>query len=168
MSSSDRPEKPDRVSPASAERRGVLLGFAAVGSGLFVANKAGGSDKSAELPSALAQSAVKPLVVPFHGTHQAGITTPQPFSCVVAWFDVLVDKRDQLAGLFRDLTGLLRQMTEGGPLPKDDPRFPPFDNGLLGVDNINPERLTTTVAVGASLFDERLDSRRCARASSRR
>lgn len=151
MSSADRPAGPDRTAPASPERRGLLLGLAAGGVGLI----AGAEAEAAETPAPAAPAAAPAsLVVPFHGPHQAGITTPQPFAGLVAAFDVLVETREGLHHLFRDLTTVLRRLAEGGPALVEDPRFPPQDSGVIGFE-IRPERLTATVAVGASLFDER-------------
>lgn len=153
MSLPDRPAGPDRIPPASPARRSLLLGLAAGGAGLAAAHAA--APTAAEAPASAAPAAGGGLIVPFHGAHQAGIVTPQPFSCVIAAFEVLVETRADLADLFRDLTGVLRLLAEGGTLPQDDPRLPPFDNGLLGTERIRPERFTGTVAVGASLFDDR-------------
>ena len=148
----------DRDALASPVRRGLLFGLAASGVGLVtaearaatVADGAAGATAAAPAPTPVAA----PLIVPFHGPHQAGVTTPQPNAGLVAAFDVLVDTREELATLFADLTQLGRTIAEGGTPPKDDDKFPPFDNGVLGPD-LKPERATVTVAVGASLFDER-------------
>ncbi|MBB4199314.1 deferrochelatase/peroxidase EfeB [Rhodoblastus sphagnicola] len=158
---SDRPLA--KTPPASPERRNLLLGLAG-GVGYLASNAESAAAPQAppaapQAPPAAPETPpaapVKPLTVAFHGPNQAGITTPQPFSCLVASFDLLVEKRDELATLLKDLTGLLRLLAEGGDLPQDDPRLPPSDNGLLGTHRINPERLTATVALGASAFDER-------------
>jgi deferrochelatase/peroxidase EfeB len=45
-------------------------------------------------------------------------------------------------------------LTQAGPVPTLDPKLPPADSGLLG-PKLYPDNLTMTVAVGASLFDER-------------
>jgi deferrochelatase/peroxidase EfeB len=88
------------------------------------------------------------------GTHQAGIVTPQPAAGLVASFDVLADSRDDLERLFRTLTARIAFLTTGGPAPTQDPKLPPLDSGVLGMV-IFPDNLTMTVAVGASLFDDR-------------
>lgn len=72
---------------------------------------------------------------------------------MVAAFDVLAESADDLRRLFADLTGHIAFLTAGGSPVALDSAYPPDDNGLLG-PTIRPERLTMTVAVGASLFDE--------------
>lgn len=92
--------------------------------------------------------------VPFEGRHQAGITNHAPADALIAAFDVVATDRQELAGAMRDLTEAARWLTSGGPPPKRDPLLPPSDNLILGPDP-SPTSLTVTVAVGASLFDER-------------
>ncbi|MFF3030915.1 Dyp-type peroxidase [Streptomyces rubiginosohelvolus] len=83
--------------------------------------------------------------VPFHGAHQAGILTrQQPFGGFVA-FDVLARDRAELAALFRRLTVRCRTLTAG---------VTPKDSDVAAVRGPQ-DRLTITVGVGASLFDER-------------
>jgi deferrochelatase/peroxidase EfeB len=91
---------------------------------------------------------------PFYGAHQAGVVTPQPAAALVAAFDVLADDRAGLERLLRTLTARIAFLTSGGPAPVLDPRLPPAESGLLG-PQIYPDNLTMTVAVGASLFDNR-------------
>jgi deferrochelatase/peroxidase EfeB len=91
---------------------------------------------------------------PFYGPRQAGVVTPQPAAALFASFDVLADDRAGLEKLFRILTRRIAVLTEAGPAPTLDPRLPPADSGLLG-PQLYPDNLTMTVAVGASLFDDR-------------
>lgn len=92
--------------------------------------------------------------VPFFGTHQAGIVTPRPVAGMVASFDVLADNPAELARLFKTLTERLRFLTSGGAQTDPDPRLPPAGSGILG-PVVQPDGLTATVSLGASLFDER-------------
>ncbi|MDR3536588.1 MAG: Dyp-type peroxidase, partial [Acetobacteraceae bacterium] len=91
---------------------------------------------------------------PFYGPHQSGVVTAQPAAALVAAFDVLADTRAELEQLFRTLTARIAFLTQGGPAPVQAAGLPPLDSGLLG-PVVFPDNLTMTVAVGASLFDER-------------
>jgi deferrochelatase/peroxidase EfeB len=91
---------------------------------------------------------------PFYGLHQSGVITPQPAAAVIASFDVLAEDRVGLERLFRTLTKRIAFLMKGGDAPVLDPRYPPPDSGLLG-RIVFPDNLTATVALGASLFDDR-------------
>ncbi len=91
---------------------------------------------------------------PFYGLHQSGVVTAQPAAALVAAFDVLADTREELEQLFRTLTARIAFLTQGGPAPVQAAGLPPLDSGVLG-PVVFPDNLTMTVAVGASLFDER-------------
>lgn len=83
--------------------------------------------------------------VPFHGVHQAGILTPQQRFGGFAAFDVTCGDRAELTALFRKLTERARTLT-AGLKPKT-----PQEGGT----ERPRDRLTITLGVGASLFDER-------------
>jgi deferrochelatase/peroxidase EfeB len=91
---------------------------------------------------------------PFYGVHQSGVITPQPAAALIASFDVLAEDRPALERLFRTLTEHIAFLTKGGEAPSLDPKYPAPDNGLLG-SAVFPDNLTVTVAIGASLFDDR-------------
>jgi deferrochelatase/peroxidase EfeB len=91
---------------------------------------------------------------PLYGPRQAGVVTPQPAAALFASFDVLANDRAGLEKLLRTLTKRITLLTQGGLAPTLDPKLPPPDSGLLG-PLIYPDNLTMTVAVGASLFDDR-------------
>jgi deferrochelatase/peroxidase EfeB len=91
---------------------------------------------------------------PFYGPHQAGVVTPQPAAGLLAAFDVLADNRNDLERLLRTLTARIAFLTKGGDVPALDQKLPPAESGLLG-PRILPDDLTITVAIGASLFDQR-------------
>ncbi len=92
--------------------------------------------------------------VPFAGIHQPGILTPQPPSALVVAFDVVAGSRGDLVRLLRTLTQRIAFLMQGGKVPERDPRLPPADSGLMGTE-VQPDGLTITVSVGASLFDDR-------------
>lgn len=115
------------------------------------ADGAGGTDK---LVTDANTSTTFQQRVPYLGVHQAGITTPRPNAGLVASFFVLADDRDELERLFRTLTRRIAFLTQGGREERRDPRLPPASSGLLG-PVVQPDALTITVSVGASLFDGR-------------
>jgi deferrochelatase/peroxidase EfeB len=84
--------------------------------------------------------------VPFYGRHQAGITTPAQASAAFLAFDVTAGDRRELADLLRALTARAAVLVHGGA--------PSAHRDLLG-GQVVPDGLTMTVAVGASLFDDR-------------
>jgi deferrochelatase/peroxidase EfeB len=132
-------------------RRGLLLGLGA-GSMAALGVKpaaAAGSDCQPEQESDGTLDSQ-----PFYGPRQAGVVTPQPAAALFASFDVLAEDRAGLERLLRTLTKRIALLTQGGPAPTLDPKLPPADSGLLG-PQLYPDNLTMTVALGASLFDDR-------------
>ncbi|GAA3507542.1 deferrochelatase/peroxidase EfeB [Streptosporangium album] len=92
--------------------------------------------------------------IPFHGYHQAGIATPpQPIGTFIS-FDVTTSDRRELTDLFRTLTARARFLTAGGTPPKAPRGSAPPDNDILG-PKVVPDNLTITLALGATLFDDR-------------
>src|SRR5262249_51350138 len=103
--------------------------------------------------SASAAAAELASVVPFHGVHQAGITTPAQSRLLFASFDVLTADRAELVQLLQEWTRAARRMSTGDPVGSDntDQEAPPDDTGEAG--DLDPSSLTVTFGVGASLFD---------------
>ncbi|WP_371658278.1 iron uptake transporter deferrochelatase/peroxidase subunit [Streptomyces sp. NBC_00280] len=127
-------------------RRGFLAGAAAVaGTGIVAADH--GAATAAEQSGESAS-------VPFHGRHQAGITTPAQRATAFVSFDTTADNRGELTDQLRTLTDRARFLTTGGSPEALGITAPPSDSGTLGTD-IPADRLTVTVGVGASLFDDR-------------
>jgi deferrochelatase/peroxidase EfeB len=91
---------------------------------------------------------------PFYGVHQSGVTTIRQPSGLVVAFDVLAETRRDLRRLLQTLTERIEFLTRGGPAPLIDPKYPALDSGLLG-PIVTPANLTMTVALGASMFDDR-------------
>lgn len=151
-SSQDR--RSDDGRPVSRDRRKMLLGLGLAGGAV-----AGGLAPGAAFTSATASEAAQPDQAlesrqPFYGVHQSGVTTPRPPSGIVVAFDVLGATRADLERLLRKLTERIAFLTQGGPAPTIDAKFPALDSGLLG-PVVTPGNLTMTVALGASLFDAR-------------
>lgn len=109
------------------------------------------------LPAQAAQMAAgdpADIAYPFHGMHQAGVLTPPQAAALVVAFDVLATDRAGLERLFRTLTARIAFLTQGGAVPRRDPKLPPLDSGLMG-PVVRPDGLTITVSLGASAFDGR-------------
>jgi deferrochelatase/peroxidase EfeB len=150
----------------TAGRRAFLRGAIGAGVAGVALGAAGAAVTGAALSGAAlsgsalsgdAQAAAPPAadpVVPFHGPHQAGIATPAQPRSVVAAFDVLAAGRAGLTDLLRTITERARFLTAGGTPPDPGITAPPNDSGVLG-PVVPADRLTVTVGVGASLFDDR-------------
>jgi deferrochelatase/peroxidase EfeB len=136
----------------STDRRSFLRGLGIGAAGVAVGAGAGGA-----IAAALArpdEATAAPASVEFHGVHQAGVVTPaQPHAAHVA-FDVLAADRAGLTDLLKTITARARFLTAGGTPPDPGISGPPNDSGVLGPD-VPADRLTVTLGVGASLFDER-------------
>jgi deferrochelatase/peroxidase EfeB len=127
-------------------RRSFLAGAAAVtGTGLVAADH--GAATAAAQPQEIAS-------VPFHGRHQAGITTSAQRATTFVSFDTTATSRGELTELLRTLTHRARFLTAGGSPDALGITAPPADSGTLGTD-LPADHLTVTIGVGASLFDDR-------------
>lgn len=149
--SSGPAEKPGQGRGALSRRR--LLGAAGAGALAVGAAGVGGfayGHESEEAPSGVDQA-----TYPFHGRHQAGITTPTQDRLHFAAFDVTSDSREELVELLRTWTAAAREMTAGTPVGDGAPTSydaPPTDTGeALG---LNAAGLTLTFGFGPSLFEK--------------
>ncbi len=146
------------MSTFATDRRKLLLGLGAAASGTLAgALSPARADTAAD--GAHAADAPAPFVAasgrqPFHGVHQAGITTPRPANGMVAAFNVVVRDAADLEAMLRRLTERIVFLTQGGQPPQFDPKLPPADSGILG-PVVAPDDLTVTVSLGASLFEDR-------------
>lgn len=153
----DKADSPDRERPGSMDRRhmlrvgvGVLAAMPAAATAQNVGSAAGGNHVADAPTSTTTQQHVD-----FRGPHQAGVTTPRPAAGIIASFSVLAETRLDLERLFRVLTERVAFLTVGGRQPDLDPKLPPAGSGILGPD-VQPDALTITVSVGASLFTPEL------------
>lgn len=141
--------------PQDPAKRNLLKGALAVGAagiaaagGFAYGNQTGRARATAGLQQHSATG------YPCYGVHQQGIVTPhQPFN-ITAAFDASASTRSQLVNLFRTLTARIEFLTQGGELQDGDPKLPPAGSGVLG-KVVQPDGLTITLGVGASLFDAR-------------
>ena len=139
---------------AGLDRRRFLQGLGAAGAGIAAASLLAGQPVHAAEVADAPTSATTGQAYPWHGDKQQGITTPRPAVGMLVAFDVLARDRDGLEQLLRTLSERIAFLTQGGSYEQRDPRYPPVDSGILG-PTIDPDGLTITLSVGASLFDER-------------
>jgi deferrochelatase/peroxidase EfeB len=139
----------------------VTAGAAGVGlfDGQATAGATGGTQATGSSTSALEAEAPLELstdlrtlaAIPFHGLHQAGITTPRQPVGAFASFDVVVETRTELISALKSLTEMARFLTTGGAAAVPTLLAPPPDSGTLG-PVIPADGLTVTVGFGSSLF----------------
>ncbi|QQQ77102.1 deferrochelatase/peroxidase EfeB [Saccharothrix sp. 6-C] len=134
-----------------------LLGFAGAGVALAGAGAAVGALSSSP-PSSDQVRLTGAEAVPFHGEHQAGITTPAQDRMHFVALDVTTTKRAELVSLLREWTEAARRMTAGqeaaeGGAVGGNAQAPPKDTGEAL--DLPPSALTLTIGFGPSLFDER-------------
>ncbi|WP_051571404.1 iron uptake transporter deferrochelatase/peroxidase subunit [Cryptosporangium arvum] len=166
MEASTESEVPAIPAEAPTEKRGFsrrrLLGAGAAGLAGLGAAAAGGYVVADARSGARSSGGDAAGSVPFHGTHQAGITTPAQDRLHFVSFDVTTENRADLVDLMREWTKAAERMTAGDPAGDLGGlvEAPPADTGeALGLP---PSQLTLTIGFGPSLFDKRfgLTSRR--------
>ena len=96
--------------------------------------------------------------VPFHGAHQAGITTPAQDRMHFVALDVTTDDREQLVKTLKAWTRAAERMTAGaeaapGGVVGGGPYGVPEDTGEAY--DLEASGLTITIGFGPSLFDDR-------------
>ncbi|WP_042430633.1 iron uptake transporter deferrochelatase/peroxidase subunit [Streptacidiphilus anmyonensis] len=128
-------------------RRTLLSTAAATGAGGLAAGAAGTAltrPTSATASTGPALACLGTGVIPFHGTHQAGITTALQACGHLAAFDLVAGAgRQQAAALLRRWSASAEAMTAGHPPATDDDQVA-LDSGLCS--------LTVTFGFGLSLF----------------
>jgi deferrochelatase/peroxidase EfeB len=132
--------------------KGAVAGAAgtALAGGMLTAGARADANAAAQAGSTVAE------LVPFHGAHQAGITSPTPhqrYSTHVALSATAANKAE-LAQLFRTITDRARFLTAGGVPENLGVGSPPSDSDVLG-PVVPADGLTVTLSVGSSLFDDR-------------
>jgi len=128
-------------------RRALLVGGGLAGAGVAAAAALPGTGGAAPVDGTATGA------VPFHGTHQQGIATPEQARLVFASFDVTGD-RTALADLLGAWTAAAERLAAGQSLPGVADGFaPPADTGEAL--DLPASRLTITVGYGPGLFDDR-------------
>jgi deferrochelatase/peroxidase EfeB len=139
----------------SVRRRELLLGGAAIGAGALASRLPGGAAAGAAETSTAPGAASLSEAIAFEGPHQAGILDKRPDRVIVASFDAIAGSRSELAAGLRTISERARVLTAGydalfGPTGEG----PTPDSGIVG-PRVDPDALTVTVGLGASLFDGR-------------
>ncbi len=91
-------------------------------------------------------------VVPFYGSHQAGIATPAQEYLHIAAFDITTDALNDLREMLQQWTTVATSLTAGRPYQGDVQVLsqPPVETGeAIG---LGPSQLTLTFGFGPSLF----------------
>lgn len=143
--------------PATRMSRRGLLALAGVGGAGAIAGVAAGLLSHDASAPTTAPTPAEAGVVPFHGSIQAGITTPAQDRLHMAAFDVTTEDRGALIRLLRDWTAAAEAMSQGrqtGTTGAADGPYdaPPEDTGeALG---LSAAKLTVTFGFGAGLFEK--------------
>jgi deferrochelatase/peroxidase EfeB len=146
----------DNILVEKVSRRQVLKMVGAGSAGLLLG--AGGMS-SLFASGVTGLSASKPAsgqkandILPFYGTYQQGITTPQQNFIYFAAFDVVGKSASEVRELFQKWTQAAANMSQGNLVGEemDNPNLPPTDTGeAVG---LTTSKLTFTFGVGPTLF----------------
>ncbi len=94
---------------------------------------------------------VKPSIVPFYGTNQAGILTPHQTYLYIAAFNILTTDKKKVIELLKTWTALSALMSEGkSDQTYENAWFPPKDTG--DALDLEASNLTFTFGFGTSFF----------------
>lgn len=146
----------DNILEEKMSRRQLLRMVGVGGAGLILG--AGGMGTlfatGAVATSASAASSSKKAgdTLPFYGTNQQGITTPQQDFVHFVAFDVVAKRQSEVRELFQTWSEAAARMSQGDTVGDESnhPHLPPTDTGeAMG---LNPCKLTITFGVGPTLF----------------
>jgi deferrochelatase/peroxidase EfeB len=98
--------------------------------------------------------AASPLV--FAGEHQAGVMQPPQPAGLVASFNVITTDRGELIETLQVLSAEIERIMSDRPVAAVDEFLAPADSGVVDA-NSGTAGVSITLAVGASLFDNRFD-----------
>ena len=146
----------DERASRGISRRG-LLGAAGVGAIGVGAVSVGSvlTNRPAVLP--VSAAAAGPVAYPFHGAHQAGITTPAQDRLHFATFDVTTDSREELVELLKEWTAAAARMTQGNGAGEYGPTSGPYDappDDTGEAIGLPASGLTLTFGLGPTLFEQ--------------
>lgn len=93
--------------------------------------------------------------IDYRGKHQAGVITKEQKDATFIAFDVTADTLAELEEVLKILTNRVAYLTQNHQIPiNTDDKLPPKESGILG-RSLQPDSLTITVGLGATLFDAR-------------
>ena len=131
-----------------ATRRGFLGAAAGVAGAVGAVGAAGAATAP---PLTKTQGLPDDRRLPFHGVHQNGIATPIQAHTYFAAFDLVTDRRTDVAALMASWTAAAARLTQGREIEgAADPSAPAADSGE--VLDLPPSRLTLTFGFGPGLF----------------
>ena len=117
----------------------------------FLTGAAGIAGAVAAAPTLAQAGSFKGEAYAFWGAHQAGIVTPQQSHSYFAAFDLVAEKREDVAALMRLWTAAAAALTAGQALTgAADDDAPAADSGEAA--GLSPSRLTITFGFGPGLF----------------
>jgi deferrochelatase/peroxidase EfeB len=136
----------------SLDRRAFLRRSAALGA----ASLAGATAATGATADDATDPTNNPLgaAVAFDGAHQPGVLSAPGAQATLLALDAIAPDRGTLLAGLATLSSQARGLSKGYTFGIREPSEPPPDSGMLGT-TIAPDRLTTTIAFGASLFDDR-------------
>ena len=132
-------------------RRSLFAAAGATGVGIAAGALGHAAYASAQEPAPVSD------VVPFHGEHQAGITTEAQDRMHIAAFDVTTQDRGELVALLQEWTGAIEAMVQGQEIGEGGATSgaydaPPEDTGEAS--DLTASHLTVTVGFGRALFED--------------
>lgn len=93
--------------------------------------------------------------IPPRGEHQAGVITPEQKEAIFLSLNLTVSTLDEVEDVFKKLTHRITYLTHSHSAVKTiDDQIPPAESGMLGTF-LPADKLTITLSLGHSLFDER-------------
>jgi deferrochelatase/peroxidase EfeB len=137
-------------------RRHLLTSGAALAGGAVLGTSCSSDDAGSASTPDTSQSAG--AFISHLGERQPGILTTPPRHALVAAFDTTAATLDEVRTMLSALAVEADHLTAGTILPEGDPLLPPPDNRILGA-MAEPDDLTITVGLGASMFDDRFGLR---------
>ncbi|WP_220199282.1 iron uptake transporter deferrochelatase/peroxidase subunit [Ktedonospora formicarum] len=131
-------------------RRNILISTGLAGAGVVLGG--GGGYAIAQTQGQRTMQHNEANIIPFYGSQQSGIVTPQQNHLHFAAFDLITENRDDIATLLKIWTATAATMASGKPIGEGtfpEHAAPPDTGEALGLQASN---LTITFGLGPTLF----------------